>query len=223
MVVAGLGDLGGLRMSKIYEIADGSFLEKQSFIDSFKELLDKYLVLKEMMNVVKEQQGQANTLKNRIRKGTDEQEQKKNAEALLELQMKLDESVMKLNQIEEDFITLRAKLIPKAYHNDFATRSICFLIANEIEFSIKDALKHVHKAEHEMKIAEIHYAYQIYDENNIARLRRKAYDLEKELSNMDRSIQNVKSQLNTYLIQNNQNEKEARESLISAWIVDISR
>lgn len=189
-----------------YELANGTFVDHETYLHDYKMLHGSFVVLSkllEQIEVLKTQRGQ-------IAAGNPAAREK-----AAQLDKKMAEKIDMMRKTNDSFLEYRNKLLPKCYHNDKAVLNISYLISKGKVSTLKEALAVYHELMHREEARDIYNSLDPYAKEAIAERERKKAAREKEMLDIDREIRNLQSQTGAYLDQAARSQRQAESSMTS--------
>lgn len=205
-------------MVQKYELANGSFVDRETYVKGYKMLHTSFLALEKLVNCLEDIKQQRSELLKGYMAAKEEGPEtvKRNLETVKSLQQEMEEKLELLKNINELFLEHRDKLLPKCYHNDKAVLTISYLVSSGKAHDLKEALAVYHELMHREEARDIYNSLDPYAKEAIAERERKKAAREKEMLDLDREIRDLQSLTSTFHAQAAQSQRRAESSMTSA-------
>lgn len=141
------------------------------------------------------------------------QQQKECAEKLFDLQLEMDTYLkQQLQPARKIYEQTLPHLIPEPYRYPEAVEFLCYAVKKEVAGNLKVALALYHKYLQQQELQAAH-----------EQGRRMQRQHQQRMDSIQRSMDNMRRQIDAYTVQNQRNLQAVRESMTSAWISDVSQ
>ena len=141
------------------------------------------------------------------------QQQKECSEKLFDLQLQMEAHMKdRVQPSRQAYEQALPHLIPEPYRYPDAVEFLCYAVKKEVAGNLKVALALYHKYLQQQELQAAH-----------EQGRQMQYQHQKRMDSMQRSMNDMRRQIDAYTAQNQQNLQAVRDNITSIWISDVSQ